>query len=90
MGVGDVCKQTRYVLQKIETALREAGGSMDDVVRTRIYVSDIKDWEQVAAVHREVFGDIRPATTLVEISSLVLPDMAVEIEVDAIVTEGEV
>ena len=81
--------QTRYILQKIERALKEAGASFRNVLRTRIYVTQIDIWEQVAAVHREVFGHVRPATTLLEVSSLVLPEMALEIEMEAILDKGE-
>jgi enamine deaminase RidA (YjgF/YER057c/UK114 family) len=70
-------------LRRIEIALAEAGGSLADVVRTRIYVTDISRWRDVGAVHAEVFGDVRPVATMVEVSALIAADLLVEIEVDA-------
>jgi enamine deaminase RidA (YjgF/YER057c/UK114 family) len=81
----DVAAQAREALRRIETALREAGASLSHVVRTRIFVTDISRWEDVGAVHAEVFADIRPVTTMVEVSALISPDLLVEIEVDAYV-----
>ena len=81
----DIVAQTREALRRIETALREAGVSLSDVVRTRMFVTDISRWEEVAAVHAEVFGGILPVTTMVEVSALISPDLLVEIEVDAYV-----
>jgi enamine deaminase RidA (YjgF/YER057c/UK114 family) len=81
-----VADQTREALRRIETALTEAGASLADVVRTRIFVTDISRWQEVGAVHAEVFGEIRPATTMVEVSALVLPELTVEIEADAYVS----
>jgi enamine deaminase RidA (YjgF/YER057c/UK114 family) len=81
----DVAAQTRDALRRIEIALREAGGGLADVVRTRIYVTDISRWREVAAVHNEVFGETRPAATMVEVSALIAPELLVEIEVDAYV-----
>jgi enamine deaminase RidA (YjgF/YER057c/UK114 family) len=78
--------QTREALRRIDTALREAGASLSDVVRTRIFVTDISRWREVGAAHAEVFGDIRPATTMVEVSALILPELLVEIEADAYVS----
>ena len=80
---GDIAAQTREALRRIETALNEAGAALGDVVRTRIYVTDISRWREVAAVHSEVFGEIRPATTMVEVAALIAPELSVEIEVDA-------
>ena len=87
VGVGDAAAQTRFVLQKIDRALREAGGSLRDVVRTRSFVTDISQWEAIGRVHGQYFGDIRPAATMVEVSKLIDPDHLVEIEVDAYVSE---
>ena len=81
----DAYGQSRAALDKIEKALQEAGAHMDQVVRTRIFVTDIKDFDAVARAHAERFGDVRPASTLVEVSRLVAPDLVVEIEADAYV-----
>ncbi|MBL0125394.1 MAG: RidA family protein [Betaproteobacteria bacterium] len=86
-GAGDAAAQTRYALQKIERALRQAGASMVDVVRTRMFVTDISQWEAIGLVHGEFFGDIRPAATMVEVSKLIDPGHLIEIEVDAYVGE---
>ena len=83
-GTGDgIAAQTREALRRIEIALNQAGASLCDVVRTRIYVTDISQWQDVGAVHAEVFGDIRPVATMVEVSALISPDLLVEIEADA-------
>jgi enamine deaminase RidA (YjgF/YER057c/UK114 family) len=82
----DIGAQTREALRRIETALSQAGATLADVVRTRIYVTDISRWREVAEVHAEVFGDIRPAATMVEASALIAPDLLVEIEADAYIT----
>jgi len=87
VGAGDAYAQAEYILAKIARALTEAGGSLNDVVRTRIYVTRLEDWEAVARAHGEVFGKIRPANTLVVVKSLVEPDMLVEIEADAKISE---
>lgn len=84
-GVGDAAAQTRYVLQKIERALKEAGATLANVVRTRMFVTDISQWEAIGRVHGEFFGNIRPAATMVEVSKLIDPGHLVEIEVDAFV-----
>ena len=84
VGGEDPYSQTTYILDKIEKALQKAGAELRDVVRTRIYVTDVTDWDEVGRAHGEVFGHIRPAATLVEVNSLLEPEMRVEIEVDAI------
>ena len=85
IGVGDPAAQTKRCLEIIESALVEAGATMADVVRTRMYVTDISQWEPIARVHGQVFADIRPVTAMVEVSGLVDPRMLVEIEAIAIV-----
>ncbi|MCV7408838.1 hypothetical protein AWC05_07425 [Mycobacterium florentinum] len=79
----DITAQARDALRRIEIALHEAGASLDDVVRTRIYVTDISRWREVAAAHARVFGQIRPAATMVEVAALIAPELLVEIEADA-------
>ena len=79
--------QTREALRRIEIALGQVQASMSDVVRTRIFVTDISSWREIGAVHAEVFGDIRPAATMVQVSALISPELVVEIEVDAFVAE---
>lgn len=89
VGAGDAGAQTRHILGIIRQALEEAGASLEDVVRTRIYVTDISQWEDIGRAHGSFFGDIRPAATMIEVSRLIDPDMLVEIEATAIVsTEG--
>lgn len=79
----DIGFQTREVLRRIEVALTEAGAALGEVIRTRIYVTDIARWREIAAVHAEVFGQIRPASTMVEVAALIEPGLLVEIEADA-------
>ncbi len=83
VGVGDVAEQARVALSIIARALEEAGASLADVVRTRMFVTDITHWEAVGRVHGEVFGTVKPAATMVEVSRLIDPDHLIEIEVDA-------
>jgi enamine deaminase RidA (YjgF/YER057c/UK114 family) len=89
VGAGDAYAQAAEILRKIGVALAEAGATMNDVVRSRIFVTDIARFDEVARAHGEVFGEIRPAATLVEVSAFVSPEMLVEIEVDAYVEGGE-
>ena len=84
----DIAAQTRDALRRIEAALSEVGATLRDVVRTRIYVTDIAKWLDVAAVHAEAFGDIKPVATMVEVSALIDPALQVEIEADAYASES--
>jgi len=85
VGAGSPYEQARFIFQKIDRALRQAGGSLADVVRVRTFVVDITRWEEVARAQGEVFAEIRPAATLVQVNALVAPELLVEIEVDAVV-----
>ena len=88
VGIGDAAVQTRRVLEIIKGALEDAGATLSDVVRTRIFLAHMEEWEAVAHVHGEIFSDIRPATTFVEVNRFINPDWRVEIEVDAVIAGG--
>jgi enamine deaminase RidA (YjgF/YER057c/UK114 family) len=87
LGLDDPYEQTRLALGKIEKALKEAGASLKDVVRTRIFVTDISRWEEVGRAHGEFFKDVKPVTTMVEVRALIGSDLLVEVEATAIITE---
>lgn len=84
---GNAYQQTRFIIQKIEKALNDAGGALSDVIRTRIYVTNIKDWEAVGRAHGEFFKTIKPVTTMVEVKSLIDPNFVVELEATAYLKE---
>src|SRR5215469_10826467 len=85
VGIGDAAAQTVQILKNIEAALAKAGAGMTDVVRTRLFVTNIGDWETIGRAHGQFFGEIRPACSIIQVSGLVSPDMLLEIEADAIV-----
>ena len=85
VGGNDIAEQTREAIRRIEAALHEAGASLEHVVRTRMFVTDISRWEEVGRAHGEFFGDIRPASSMLEVSALIEPELLVEIEADAVI-----
>jgi len=87
VGAGDIGEQTDYIFNKIRNALNDAGSKMSDVIRTRMYLTDINDWETVARVHGDIFSDIKPVSTLVEVSGLIDKELLIEIEVSAVVSD---
>ena len=88
VGVGDMYLQAKQTIENIVSALARAGARVEDVVRTRIYVTDIARWDDVGRAHREAFGHVMPATTMVEVAKLIDPRMLVEIEADAVIAES--
>lgn len=87
IGEHNVYKQAQYIFKRIEKVLNEAGAGLKDVVRTRMFITDISKWEEAGKAHAEFFKDIRPAATMVEVKSLISPELLIEIEVDAVIAE---
>lgn len=87
IGIGSLYEQTQFIFRKIENALQQAGASLQDVIRTRMYVTDISKWEEAGKAHGEFFGAIKPATSMVEVSSLIEEHLLIEIEVTAIIQD---
>lgn len=85
IGIGNVYEQTKFIISKIESSLLQAGASLNDVVRIRMFVTDISKWEEIGKAHNEFFKNIKPAATMVEVKSLIHPDLLIEIEATAIV-----
>jgi len=85
IGAGDPYAQTVFILNKMEAALKEAGASLSDVIRTKMYVTDISQWKEIGRAHGEFFKKIKPAATMVEVSALINPDLLIEIELSAVV-----
>jgi enamine deaminase RidA (YjgF/YER057c/UK114 family) len=83
VGSGDAYAQTKFIIEKIEKVLNRAGGNLEDVIRTRMFVTDISRWEEYGKAHGEFFGDIKPCTTMVEVKALINPDYLIEIEATA-------
>ena len=89
VGVNNPYEQTKYILAKIESALTEAGASMKDVVRTRMFVTDISKWEEIGKAHGEFFKEIKPAASMIEVKGLINPELLIEIEVTAVLSEDK-
>jgi enamine deaminase RidA (YjgF/YER057c/UK114 family) len=89
VGVGDPAAQTRRCLEIIERALKEAGAKLEDVIRTRMFLTDVSHWEAIGRVHGEFFGDIRPASTMVQVAGLLDPEWVIEIEAEAVIGNSE-
>jgi enamine deaminase RidA (YjgF/YER057c/UK114 family) len=88
IGKGNAYEQTKFILRKIEKALHEAGATLTDVIRTRMYVTDITQWQEIGRAHGEVFKTIKPASTMVQVSALINPDLIIEIEATAILASA--
>ncbi len=87
IGIGDVYKQTKFIISKIEKYLNEAGAKLNDIVRTRMFVVNIEDWKEIGKAHNQFFKNIKPATTMVEVNNLIDSNLLIEIEADAIIIE---